>query len=191
MQLFSPIWFATLVGIILIDLVLAVDNALAISLAARNLTPEKRNLAIWLGTGAGIAIRILAVFLLTLLEGIPGILLAGGVLLVYIGANMFFEGDHGKELAAPASLLSAIGVIVVADISMSVENVLALTAAAKGDMILVIVGILVAVPMLVIGSKVILRLIDRFPVVVKIGALALVSLGIYMACGDPIVKSHF
>ena len=165
--------------IILIDILLGGDNAIVIALACRNLPPHLRFKGILWGTAGAIVIRIaLIAFAVTLLE-MPYIKLAGGLLLLWIGIKLLADNqdDHG-EIAASDRLLSAIKTIVIADLAMSIDNVIAVASAAghaagEHQMLLVVFGILVSIPIIVWGSTLVLRLMTHFPFIVTLGAALL------------------
>jgi YjbE family integral membrane protein len=168
-------WFA--VGqIILIDLLLGGDNAIVIALACRNLPPKLRTRGILLGTFGAIAIRVVLIaFAVTLLE-IPYLKIVGGVLLFWIGIKLLAEDKDGhSEIHASNRLLAAIKTIIVADLVMSIDNVIAVAGAAEhagGEhrMLLVVFGILVSIPIIIWGSTIVLKLMERFPFIITLGA---------------------
>ena len=143
-ELFSPAWFSALASIVLIDLVLAGDNAIVIGLAARNVPAEQQRRVIWWGTVGAIVVRALLTVVVVWLLRIPGFLLAGGLALVYIGWKLTHEGDKDDHaVAAKGSVRGAVQTIVVADAVMGVDNVLAVGGAAHGSMLLVVIGLAV------------------------------------------------
>ncbi|RJF96664.1 TerC family protein [Noviherbaspirillum cavernae] len=165
--------------IILIDLLLGGDNAIVIALACRNLPPHLRRKGILWGTFGAIAIRVVLIaFAVTLLQ-VAFIKFVGGLLLLWIGVKLLVDNDEGHgEIAASDRLFSAIKTIVVADLVMSIDNVIAIASAAEqagGDhrMALVVFGILVSIPIIVWGSALVLKLMERFPIIVTLGAALL------------------
>lgn len=173
--LLSINWIA--VGqIILIDLLLGGDNAIVIALACRNLPPKLRTKGILLGTFGAIVIRlVLIAFAVTLLQ-MPYLKLIGGALLFWIGIKLLADDSEGHaEVHGSDRLLSAIKTIVVADLVMSIDNVIAVASAAEhaggeNRMLLVMFGILVSIPIVIWGSTIVLKLMERFPIIVKLGA---------------------
>ncbi|MGB7479360.1 MAG: TerC family protein [Burkholderiaceae bacterium] len=165
--------------IILIDILLGGDNAIVIALACRNLPPHLRLRGVLWGTAGAIAIRVLLIaFAVTLLE-MPYIKLAGGLLLLWIGIKLLADsgGDH-NDVAANDRLMSAIKTIVVADLAMSTDNVIAVASAAsqaagEHQLLLVVFGILVSIPIIIWGSTLVLKLMTLFPVIVTFGAALL------------------
>jgi YjbE family integral membrane protein len=192
MELFSTAWWSALLAIILIDLVLAGDNAIVIALAARSLPARLRKRAIIWGTVGAIAVRsVMTVGVVWLLK-IPGLMLAGGLGLVWIAygllADRASEDDHGP---AAATFWGAMKTIIVADALMGVDNVLGVAGAAHGSFDLVVIGLLVSVPIVVFGSRMVLTLVDRFPVIVQLGAGVLAFTAASMVVGEPLLRGMF
>lgn len=157
--------------IIGIDIILGGDNAIVIALACRNLPMEKRNKAIFLGTGLAIIVRILLTIIAVYLLMIPYLQLAGGVFLIYIAYNLLTDDDdEANKIRGGATLFQAVRTIVVADLVMGFDNVLAVAGAAGGKIILVIIGLFISIPIIVWGSKIILKFMERFPVIIYVGA---------------------
>lgn len=160
--------------IILLDLVLAGDNAIVIALAARNLPPALQTRAVIWGTLGAIAVRVLLTVVVVYLLALPGLMLAGGLLLLPIAWKLLKPAhDTHDNVAAAASFWSAVRTIVVADMLMGLDNVLAIAGAAKGHMGLVVIGLLISIPLVVWGSTLILKLIKRFPITMYAGAAAI------------------
>ena len=191
MELFSPEFFSALAAIIVIDLVLAGDNAIVIALAARNLPPPLRTRAVIWGTFGAIAVRVALTFVVIWLLKLPGLMLVGGLLLIPIAWKLLKHEDHDPEINAASNFWSAIRTIVVADALMGLDNVLAIAGAAKGHMGLVILGLAISVPLVVWGSTLILRLIERFPIIVYIGAGAIAWTAARMIAHDGLVAPWF
>ena len=151
-----------LVAIVLIDIVLAGDNALVIGMAANRLPEHLKKRAIWWGTFGAVAVRFLSVIALTWLVLIPGLRLIGGLALIYIAWKLAFQsGDH--EIAAKDTFWGAISTIVIADAVMGIDNALGIAAAANGSFAMVIVGLLISVPIILFGSTVIASLLKKYP----------------------------
>lgn len=192
MELFSAAWWSALLAIILIDLVLAGDNAIVIALAARNLPPHLKTKAIVWGTVGAIAVRsVMTVGVVWLLK-IPGLMLLGGLGLVWIAYKLLAEQD-GEEHDGPliSSFWGAMKTIIVADALMGVDNVLGVAGAAHGAFDLVIVGLLVSVPIVVFGSTVVLKLVERFPAIIQIGAAVLAFTAAKMVVSEPLLVGLF
>ena len=186
-ELFSAEFFARLVGIIIIDLTLAGDNALVIALAVRNLPPRQQlHGRIW-GTAGAVGLRLFFIFIATFLLRIPFLQVVGGLLLVWIAVKLVRqqggegEGGHVRQ---GTTLMEAIWVIIVADAVMSLDNVLAVAAAAHGDMGLVIFGIGLSIPIVVWGSGLLARLMNRFGWIIWVGGGILGYVAIEMILHD-------
>jgi YjbE family integral membrane protein len=175
MELFSPDFFTALLAIILIDLVLAGDNAIVIALAARNLPRDLQKKAILWGTFGAIAVRTLMTLIVVWLLKLPGLLVLGGLLLIPIALKLLTEDKSGDEheLSKVTGFWGAMRTIIIADALMGLDNVLAVAGAAHGNFVLVVLGLLISVPIVVWGSTIILKLVERYPVVIYIGAGAL------------------
>jgi len=186
-ELFSPTWFSALGAIILIDLVLAGDNALVIGLAARNVPPAMQKKVVLWGTVGAIAIRAVLTMVVVYLLKIPGFLVVGGVALIYIGWKLTQDNGGGHEIKAATSVRGAVQTIIVADAVMGVDNVLAVGGAAHGSMLLVFIGLAVSIPIVVWGSTLVLKLVERFPAIVWIGAGVLGWTAVKMILTEPLL----
>jgi YjbE family integral membrane protein len=181
---------SALAAIIVIDLVLAGDNAIVIALAARNLPKALQRRAIVWGTLGAVVVRAsLTVGVLWLLE-IPGLMLAGGILLAWIAYRLLTQDDGaGEHAVAPAtSFWAAMRTIVVADAVMGLDNVLGVAGAANGSVLLVVLGLLISIPIVVWGSTLILHWIERFPALLYIGGAVLAWTAAKMIVGEPLVE---
>lgn len=192
MELFSAAWWSALLAIILIDLVLAGDNAIVIALAARSLPARLQKKAIVWGTVGAIVVRSLMTLGVVWLLKIPGLMLVGGLGLVWIAYKLLADQESESEHGAGAQTFwGAMKTIVVADALMGVDNVLGVAGAAHGAMDLVVIGLLVSVPIVVFGSKVVLRLVERFPVIIHLGAAVLAFTAAKMIVGEPLLDPVF
>ncbi|MEX1829153.1 TerC family protein [Luteibacter sp. CQ10] len=191
MDFLTPEFFSGLAAIILLDLVLAGDNAIVIALAARNLPRNLQKKAVFWGTFGAIALRVALTFAVIWLLKLPGLMLAGGLLLLPIAWKLLKHEEHDPNVSAASSFWSAIRTIVVADALMGLDNVLAIAGAAKGHMGLVVLGLAISVPLVVWGSTLILRLIERFPVIVYIGAGAIAWTAARMIAHDHLTAPWF
>jgi YjbE family integral membrane protein len=163
-----------LLTIVLLDLVLAGDNAIVIALAARNLPHSLQTRAVFWGTFGAVAVRIVLTVLVVYLLTFPGLMLVGGLLLLPIAWNLLKpDHDGARDTAPAASFWAALRMIVVADALMGLDNVLAIAGAAKGHMGLVVVGLLISIPLVVWGSTLILKSIERYPIIIYAGAAAI------------------
>ncbi|HYD77226.1 TerC family protein [Ramlibacter sp.] len=192
MELFSTAWFSALLAIILIDLVLAGDNAIVIALAARNLPSHLRRRAIVWGTAGAIAVRSVMTIGVVWLLKIPGLMLVGGLGLLWIAYQLLAQGeDEGEHGPAATTFWGAMKTIIVADALMGVDNVLGVAGAAHGSFDLVIIGLLVSIPIVVFGSSVVLKLVDRFPIIIQAGAAVLAFTAAKMIVGEPLLDAVF
>jgi len=192
MELFSTPWWSALLAIILIDLVLAGDNAIVIALAARNLPPHLQKKAIAWGTFGAIAVRsVMTVGVVWLLK-IPGLMLVGGLGLLWIAYKLLADqGDKSHDGPVASTFWGAMKTIVVADALMGVDNVLGVAGAAHGSFDLVIIGLLVSVPIVVFGSTVVLKLVERFPLIINIGAAVLAFTAAKMIVSEPLLDTLY
>lgn len=181
--------FLTALGIIImIDLILGGDNAVVIALASRNLPPDQRNKAILYGTGLAIVVRICFTLVAVWLLSIPFLMLIGGILLIWIAVKLLIEKKDNEHIKSEYTLLAAVKTIVIADVVMGVDNVLAIAGASHGNIWLVILGLLVSIPIIVWGSKLILMLLDRYPSIIYIGAAILAYTAGNMITHEPMLK---
>ena len=180
-------FLGALAAIVLIDLVLAGDNAIVIALAARNLPQRLQRRAIVWGTLGAVVLRAsLTVGVLWLLQ-IPGLMLAGGVLLVWIAYRLLVPGDADEThvVAPAASFWAAMRTIVIADAVMGLDNVLGVAGAAQGSVLLVVLGLVISIPIMVWGSTLVLRLLERLPVLVYLGGAVLALTAAKLILGEP------
>ena len=179
-------------AIILIDVVLGGENALVIAMASRNLPEHLRKKALLWGTFGAVAVRFACVAALTYLLMIPGLRLVGGIALLYIAYTLISQkSDEHKEINAAVSFWGAIGTIVWADAVMGLDNALAIAGAAGGNWWLIIFGLLLSVPIILFGSTVVAKIMDRWPKTIWVGAGVLVIVAIQMMLNEPIVKEAF
>ena len=182
-------FLSALLAIVVIDIVLAGDNAIVIALAARSLPPALQKRAILWGAVGAIGVRSLMTVIVVWLLQIPGLLLAGGLLLLWIAFNLLRpdSGADDAHAAAPVTFWGAMRTIVIADAVMGLDNVLAVAGAAHGSYLLVVAGLVISVPIVVWGSTLVLKVVDRYPGVVYIGAAVLVWTAVKMIVGEPLV----
>jgi YjbE family integral membrane protein len=182
-------FLSALAAIVLIDLVLAGDNAIVIALAARNLPKLQQKRAVIWGTVGAIVVRSSLTVAVLWLLAVPGLMLAGGVLLAWIGYRLLVDDDagHGQEVAPAASFWAAMRTIVIADTVMGLDNVLAVAGAAGGSMLLVVLGLLISIPIVVWGSTLILKWIERFPSILYVGGAVLAWTAAKMIATEPFV----
>jgi YjbE family integral membrane protein len=192
MEFLSAPWWSALLAIILIDLVLAGDNAIVIALAARSLPAHLQKKAIVWGTVGAIAVRsVMTVGVVWLLK-IPGLMLVGGLGLVWIAYKLLADQeDDAHDGPVVNTFWGAMKTIIVADALMGVDNVLGVAGAAHGAFDLVILGLLISVPIVVFGSSVVLKLVQRFPVIIKLGAAVLAFTAAKMIVSEPLLDTVF
>ncbi|MFZ9508353.1 MAG: TerC family protein [Burkholderiaceae bacterium] len=187
MELFSMGWWSALAAIILIDLVLAGDNAIVIALAARRLPHHLQRRAIVWGTVGAIVVRsVMTVGVVWLLK-IPGLMLVGGLGLLWIAYKLLADGDSddAHQEGGATTFWGAMKTIVIADALMGVDNVLGVAGAAQGSFDLVVLGLLISVPIVVFGSAVVLRLVQRWPIIIQFGAGVLAFTAAKMIVNEP------
>jgi YjbE family integral membrane protein len=181
-----------ILSIIVIDLVLSGDNAVVIGMAARSLSAENRRKAIVFGGAGAIGLRILFTALATVLLGIPYLQAIGGVLLFYIAYKLLRpQGDGHGEIKEAGSLREAIQTIILADVVMSLDNILAVAGAAHGDIRLLMFGLLLSIPIILFGSELVARLLGRFPALLYLGAFVLVHAAVAMVLQDASFADRF
>lgn len=174
MELFTAPWWSALLAIILIDLVLAGDNAIVIALAARNLPSHLQKKAIVWGTVGAIVVRSAMTVGVVWLLKIPGLMLVGGLGLLWIAYKLLADqGDKEHDGPVAHTFWGAMKTIVVADALMGIDNVLGVAGAAHGSFDLVVIGLLVSIPIVVFGSTMVLKLVERFPIIINVGAAVL------------------
>ncbi len=185
-------WWSALLAIILIDLVLAGDNAIVIALAARNLPPEHQNKAIIWGTVGAIVVRSAMTVGVVWLLKIPGIMLVGGLGLLWIAFKLISDTSEDEHEGSGATTFwGAMKTIVVADALMGVDNVLGVAGAANGDFTLVVIGLLISIPIVVLGSKLVLRLVEKWPVIIHLGAAVLAFTAAQMIINEKLLDPIF
>lgn len=183
----SSMFWVALGQIIMINIVLSGDNAVVIALASRSLPPKQQKQAIFYGSFGAIVLRVILTFFAVLLLGLPWLKLIGAVLLAWIGIQMLIPDEHHATIDSHAQLWAAIKTIIVADFIMSLDNVLGVAAAAKGSLLLLIIGLGLSIPLIVYGSTFILKLMNRVPAIVTLGGGVLGWVAGEMAIADPIV----
>lgn len=192
MDLTSPIFWSAFGSILLANIVLSGDNAVVIAMAARTLQPAQRNKAIFWGSAAAIVMRIILTIVAIQLLTLPYLKIIGAILLVYIGVDLLNGDDEGEgEGKEISGMASAIRTILIADLVMSLDNVLAVAAAAKGNLPLLVMGLLVSIPLIIFGATLLTKVMERFPIIITIGAALLGFLAGEMLLTDPAVVTQF
>ena len=185
----TEFWVAVL-QIIMIDIVLSGDNAVVIALACRNLPAEQRRKGILWGVAGAIGLRVALTMLAALVLNLPWLKLVGGVLLLWIGVKLLVPDDgEGHDISPSGHLWGAVRTIIVADFVMSLDNVIAVAGASHGNLFLLLFGLLVSIPLIIWSSQIILHLMERWPVVVVIGAGLLGWVAGAMVWSDPGIAS--
>ncbi|MFN5512805.1 MAG: TerC family protein [Burkholderiales bacterium] len=189
MEFGSSVFWVALGQILIADILLSGDNAVVIALAARALPPEQQKRAVIIGAGAAIAMRVMLTLVAAQLMQLPWLKLVGGAMLLYIGVGLLMPEEEASEssIEAKGSMFAAVRTILIADAVMSVDNVIAVAAAAKGDTFLLVLGLLISIPFVVWGSTFLLRLIERYPVIVWAGAALLGFIAGEIALADPAI----
>ena len=164
----SPAFWLALGQIIWINIILSGDNAVVIALAARSLPPKQQKMAIMWGSGAAVVLRIALTFVAAILLKLPYLQLIGGALLLWIGFQLMGEeaGGHEGEAKQQGGLMTAVRTILIADLVMSLDNVIAVALAAKGDFTLLVIGLAISIPLVVFGSTLMIKLMERFPIII-------------------------
>jgi YjbE family integral membrane protein len=192
MELAFSEFFSGLLAIILLDLVLAGDNAIVIAMAASRLPRQLQRKAIFWGTFGAVAVRFALTAIVVYLLKLPGLMLAGGALLLPIAWNLLRHDDSDDpEIKATTTFWGALRTIIIADALMGMDNVLAIAGASKGHLALVLIGLLVSVPLVVWGSTLILGLIARFPIIMYVGAAVITFTAGRMIAHDHWLRGWF
>ncbi|WP_164963551.1 TerC family protein [Rubrivivax sp. JA1026] len=194
MEITTAAFWAALGSIIWVNVLLSGDNAVVIALAARALPAHQQKKAIFWGSAAAIVMRIVLTIVAARLLQLPFLKIVGALALLYIGVDLLLEDDEGGDQGAnegQGNILSAIRTILVADLVMSLDNVLAVAAAANGDVPLLVIGLAVSIPLIIFGSTLLLRVMERYPLIVTAGAALLGFLAGEMLMTDPAVVERF
>jgi len=191
----TPEFWLAVAQIIMIDILLGGDNAVVIALACRKLPPAQRRLGIMWGTFGAIILRVILIFFALTLLQVPYLKIVGAVLLLWIGVKLLLpeDGDEHSNIQSSDKLWAAVKTVIVADFVMSLDNVIAIAGAAESaggghEMILVIFGLVVSIPIIVWGSQLVIKLMDRFPIVITLGAMLLGWIAGTMVVGDPALE---
>ena len=190
MDIASQAFWLALGQIIVANILLSGDNAVVIALAARSLPPKQQKQAIMIGSGAAIVMRILLTLVAAQLLQLPWLKLIGAALLLYIGVTLLLPEDEEGDGHADGkgSMAVAVRTILIADLVMSLDNVIAVAAAAKGDTTLLVLGLAISIPLVIFGSTLLLKVIERFPIIVWLGAALLGFIAGEIALADPAIR---
>lgn len=189
MAIFQSEFLSAVLAIVIIDLVLAGDNAIVIGLAARNLHKNQQKKVIILGAMGAVLVRSLLTIGVIWLLKFPGLQLAGGLMLIWIAYKLLVEEQHNDNVNSGKGMLSAVTTIVLADTVMGLDNVLAVAGAAQGNFILVITGLLISIPIVVWGSTLVLKLITHYPFIIYLGSGILAFTAAKMILTEPILNN--
>jgi YjbE family integral membrane protein len=187
--LVSAEFWIGLIKIIGVNIILSGDNAVVIALAARSLPPKQQTQAIIWGSGAAIVMRIVLTLFAVALLTLPWLKIIGSLLLFWIGVKLLVPEDDDAEVEASDQLLSAIKTILIADLVMSLDNVIAVAAAAGGSLLLLILGLAISIPLVIFGATLLLKLMERFPVIITIGGALIGWVAGEMLVTDPALES--
>jgi YjbE family integral membrane protein len=186
----TTVFWVGLWQIILVNIVLSGDNAVVIALAARSLPPHQQTKAVMWGAGAAVAMRIVLTIIAVELLKWPWLKLIGAVLLLWIAVKLLLpENGGGEDIDSSDNLWAAIKTILIADLVMSLDNVIAVAAAAKGSITLLVLGLAISIPLVIFGATMLMKLMDRYPIIITIGAALLGWVAGEMAATDPVVKA--
>ena len=170
MEFATPQFWVAALEIIVINILLSGDNAVVIALAARSLPPKQQTQAIIWGSGAAIVMRIVLTLFAVALLTLPWLKIIGSLLLFWIGVKLLIPEEDDAEIEASEHLISAIKTILIADLVMSLDNVIAVAAAAGGSVVLLILGLAISIPLVIFGATLLIKLMERFPVIITVGA---------------------
>ncbi|MBI3370724.1 MAG: TerC family protein [Betaproteobacteria bacterium] len=183
----TPQFWAGLATIIWINVILSGDNAVVIALAARSLPPRQQRKAVFWGAGAAVVMRIILTIVAVELLKLPFLKIIGGLLLLWIAVKLLMPEDGGDDIEGSDNMIQAIKTILIADLVMSLDNVIGVAAAAKGSIVLLVLGLAISIPLVVFGATVLMTLMERFPIIITLGAAILGWVAGEMLVTDPIL----
>ena len=189
MSIDDPLFWTALLKIIGVNIVLSGDNAVVIALAARSLPPKQQKAAVIWGSAAAVVMRIILTFFAIALLDLPWLKLVGSVLLLWIGVKLLIPEHEGPDIKASDNLIAAIKTILIADLVMSLDNVIAVAAAAGGSVTLLVIGLAISIPLVVFGATMLLKLMERWPIIITIGAALLGFVAGEMAWEDKAIDA--
>jgi YjbE family integral membrane protein len=185
----DPAFWSALLKIIGVNIVLSGDNAVVIALAARSLPPTQQKMAIFWGSGAAIVMRIILTLFAVALLALPWLKLVGSVLLLWIGVKLLVPDEGDEDIDASDNMLQAIKTILIADLVMSLDNVIAVAAAAGGSILLLVLGLAISIPLVIFGATLLVKAMERFPVIITIGAALIGFVAGEMAWEDAAISA--
>jgi YjbE family integral membrane protein len=187
-EIMTPEFWTGLITIIWVNIILSGDNAVVIALAARSLPERQQKQAVLWGAGAAVVMRIILTIVAVELLKFPYLKLIGAVLLLWIAVKLLVPEEHGGEdVESSSNLFAAIKTILIADLVMSLDNVIAVAAAAKGSTLLLILGLAISIPLVIFGATMLMRLMERWPIIITVGAAILGWVSGEMAVTDPVI----
>jgi YjbE family integral membrane protein len=187
-ELATQIFWINLLKIIGVNIILSGDNAVVIALAARSLPAKQQKAAVLWGSGAAVAMRIVLTIFAVALLTLPWLKLIGAILLFWIGVKLLVPEDGDENISASDNLMAAVRTILIADLVMSIDNVIAVAAAAQGSYLLLVLGLAISIPLVIFGSTMLLHLMERWPVIITIGGGLLGFVAGEMLVADPVLK---
>jgi len=190
-ELVTQAFWVGLLKIIGVNIILSGDNAVVIALAARSLPPQQQRKAVFWGAGAAVILRIILTIFAAALLTLPWLKLVGSLLLFWIGVKLLIPEEGDDNIRASDQLLSAIKTILIADLVMSLDNVIAVAAAAGGSYVLLILGLAISIPLVVFGATLLIKLMERFPVIITLGAGLIGWVAGEMLVADGALKGWF
>lgn len=190
-EIFSGETIQAIIAIIIIDLVLSGDNAVIIGMAARQLSPENRRRAIIIGGAGAVGLRIIFTAMAALLLGVPLLQAGGGLLLLWIAYKLVTQKEHDEHVSEAGSLSQAIRTIILADVVMSLDNILAVGGAAHGNLWLLLFGLALSIPIILFGSGLVATALNRYPFLIYVGVIVLIHTAIGMVLEDDVVHDQF
>jgi YjbE family integral membrane protein len=176
--------------IMMVNIVLSGDNAVVIAMASRCLPPKQQKMAILWGSAGAIGLRVILTIVAVVLLQIPYLQFLGGILLIWIAAKLLIEDNHDENINASDSMWTAVKTIIIADIVMSLDNTLAIAAIAAGNYIVLGIGLALSIPLIIFGSQILVTIMNRFPIIVYIGAALIAWTAGEMVNADPKVGAH-
>jgi YjbE family integral membrane protein len=185
----DPLFWTALLKIIGVNIILSGDNAVVIALAARSLPPQQQKKAVMWGSGAAIIMRIVLTLFAVALLALPWLKIIGSALLLWIGVKLLMDEDEGEEgVQSHDSMAAAIKTILIADLVMSLDNVIAVAAAAKNNTLLLMIGLAISIPLIIYASTLLIKVMERFPIVITIGAALIGWVAGEMAWDEAVIK---
>lgn len=191
MDLFSVDFFSTLLSIIFIDLILAGDNAIVIGMAASRLPKDQQKPAILWGTAGAVVLRIVATVLVVYLLKVPWLLVIGGFLLLWIAYKLLVQEEEHSDVKAGNTIWASVRTIIIADAAMGLDNVIAVAGAAHGNLLLVVIGLFISIPIVVWGSTLFIKLMNKVPWIIYVGSGVLAYTASKMITHEPKIKHWF